>query len=48
MTTSTNNFETGSPLPLVAGLKRNNAELTYLGAVDFMAAAIVFYCPQCA
>ena len=34
------------PLPLVAGLKRSNAELTYLGAVDFVAAAIVFYCAK--
>ena len=48
MTTSTNNFEPDLCCLCVAGLKRNNAELTYLGAVDFIAAAIVFYCPECA
>jgi hypothetical protein len=46
MTTSTNNFEPNLRCLSVAGLKRNNAELTYLGAVDFIAAAIVFYRPQ--
>jgi hypothetical protein len=31
---------------VVTMLKKNNPELTELGAVDFMAAAVVFYCPQ--
>ena len=31
---------------VVTVLKKNNPELTELGAVDFMAAAVVFYCPQ--
>ena len=31
---------------VVTMLKKNNPELTELGAVDFMAASVVFYCPQ--